>query len=140
MVGFPPLAPSIEGPVLVHYGSFETKFLRQMLARYGGPPEDQDVARAIATPVNLLSKIFARIYFPAYSNGLKDVARYLGFNWSEANASGILICLRLHVGDDARRCSQTEANCLQRRGLCSTRKSHRLRCQPYVTAGIPRRA
>ena len=83
------LLRSIEGPVLVHYGSFETKFLRQMLARYGGPPEDQDVARAIATPVNLLSKIFARIYFPAYSNGLKDVARYLGFNWSEANASGI---------------------------------------------------
>jgi predicted RecB family nuclease len=83
------LLRSIEAPVLVHYGSFETKFLRQMLARYSGPREDQGVAHAIATPVNLLSKIFAHIYFPTYSNGLKDVARYLGFNWSEANASGI---------------------------------------------------
>ena len=33
--------------------------------------------------------IFGSLYFPTYSNGLKDIARYLGFEWSDANASGL---------------------------------------------------
>jgi hypothetical protein len=39
--------------------------------------------------VNLLSVIFGSLYFPTYSNGLKDIARYLGFEWSDANVSGL---------------------------------------------------
>jgi hypothetical protein len=30
------------------------------------------------------------VYFPTYSNGLKDVASYLGFRWSESAASGLV--------------------------------------------------
>ena len=29
------------------------------------------------------------MYFPTYSNSLKHIARYLGFTWAEADASGI---------------------------------------------------
>ena len=32
--------------------------------------------------------IFAQIYLPTYSNGLKDVGAWLGCKWSGANASG----------------------------------------------------
>ena len=39
--------------------------------------------------VNVLSIIRAHIYFPTYSNGLKDIGRYLVFDWTEPDASGI---------------------------------------------------
>jgi len=80
---------SIDRPVLVHYGSFETFFLKHMTHRYGGPPAGSDSAQAIESTVNLLSLIFGQVYFPCYSNGLKEISRFLGFEWSEPNASGI---------------------------------------------------
>ena len=79
---------AITQPVLLHYGSFETTFLKRMTERYGGPPEDSAAARAIKSAINLLSVIFAQIYLPTYSNGLKDVGAWLGCKWSGANASG----------------------------------------------------
>ncbi len=80
---------SIDRPVLVHYGSFETIFLKHMMDRYGGPPAGSDSAEALESTVNLLSLIFGQVYFPCYSNGLKEISRFLGFEWSEPNASGI---------------------------------------------------
>jgi len=79
----------IENPVLVHYGSFETTFLKRMCQRYGEPSEGSVVAKAIKSAVNLLSVIFAQVYFPGYSNGLKEVAGWIGFKWSAPNASGV---------------------------------------------------
>jgi hypothetical protein len=38
--------------------------------------------------VNLLSFIFGQIYFPTYSNSLKEVVSSLGFMWSHTNLSG----------------------------------------------------
>jgi predicted RecB family nuclease len=80
----------IENPILIHYGGYETNFLRQMSERYGKPLWDSTAAKALAAPVNLLSFIYARIYFPAHSNGLKDRAKFLGFEWSAPNASGAM--------------------------------------------------
>ena len=37
---------------------------------------------------NLLKSIYASIYFPTFTNGLKDVASYLGFNWSDPTLTG----------------------------------------------------
>jgi len=79
---------AIEKPVLIHYGSFETTFLRRMSERYGEPSGDSRVAKVLATAINLVSVIFAQIYFPTYSNGLKDVGAWLGCKWSGVNASG----------------------------------------------------
>ena len=45
--------------------------------------------KLIAESVNILSVIYAQIYFPTYSNGLKEIAQYLGFQWSENTASGL---------------------------------------------------
>ena len=78
----------IENPVLIHYGRFETTFLKRMCQRYGEPPEGSVAFNAIATAVNILPMIYAQVYFPAYSNGLKAVADWLGFRWSVPDASG----------------------------------------------------
>ncbi|MGA9669875.1 MAG: IS66 family transposase [Terracidiphilus sp.] len=80
---------TIASPTIVHYGSFETAFLKKMSDRYCAPPEGSVAASAIVSAVNLLSFIFARIYFPTYSNGLKDIARYLDFKWNDPGASGL---------------------------------------------------
>ncbi len=81
------LLATVESPTLIHYGSFETAYLKHLLARYGGPANGA-VADALDRPVNLLSIIYAHIYLPTYSNGLKDHARFLGFDWSEPSAAG----------------------------------------------------
>ena len=39
--------------------------------------------------VNVLSLLAENIYAPTYSNGLKEVAGFLGFKWTDANASGL---------------------------------------------------
>ena len=78
-----------EKPVLVHYGSYETTFSKQMAERHGGPQAESVAAKAIASALNLVSVMFAKIYFPTFSNGLKEIARYLGFEWSLVSASGV---------------------------------------------------
>jgi predicted RecB family nuclease len=79
----------IDRPVLIHYGSFETTFLKRMCDRYGSPSKNSAVATAISTSINVLSLIFAQVYFPTYSNGLKEVARCLGYEWSDPSFSGL---------------------------------------------------
>lgn len=80
----------VESPRLIHYGSYEALFLKRMKARYPEAIEDSTLLdRLIAGSVNILSVIYAHIYFPTYSNGLKEIARYLGFQWSETDASGL---------------------------------------------------
>jgi hypothetical protein len=84
---------NIEKPTLIHYGSYETTFLKQMCERYGGPENNSGGAEALQSRLNLLSNLFGTVYFPTYSNGLKDCAKSLGFAWSAANASGAMAIL-----------------------------------------------
>ena len=79
----------VDNPVLIHYGSFESIFLKRMSERHGAPPAGRGAARALESPINLLSIIFGQIYFPTYSNRLKEIAGWLGFKWSEQEASGL---------------------------------------------------
>jgi predicted RecB family nuclease len=93
----------IDAPRLVHYGAYETTFLRQMGKRYPNPEGTALLDQLIGSAVNLLSTIYARVYFPTYSNGLKDVARYLGFRWSEPAASGLVALAWRHEWEYSRR-------------------------------------
>src|ERR1035441_4655182 len=54
---------AVEKPVLIHYGSYETSFLKRMCERFG-EPRDGSVARAIQVGVDLLSVTFAQVFFP----------------------------------------------------------------------------
>ena len=84
------LLASVENPQVLHYGSYETIFLKRMKERYGGLGESpQYVDKLIAQAVNVLSIIYSQIYFPTYSNGLKDIARYIGFQWTDGSATGL---------------------------------------------------
>jgi predicted RecB family nuclease len=79
----------ITDPQLIHYGSYETIFLKRMCQRHGGPPEGSHAAAAVDRATNLLSFIYAQIYFPTYSNGLKEISGYLGFRWLGSLTSGL---------------------------------------------------
>jgi predicted RecB family nuclease len=71
---------------LFHYGSYEKALLKRMrrvVARKGLAD------RALDKALNVLSVIHAHVYFPTFSNGLKDVAGHLGFSWTAENASGL---------------------------------------------------
>ncbi len=77
--------------VLFHYDSYETKFIKKMGSEYGGNAELLEKIRSRG--FNVLSAIYGRIYFPSYSNDLKSIASFLGFKWSDQNASGIMSLL-----------------------------------------------
>ena len=77
-------------PRLIHYGSYETQFLKRMKARYPALTTESNLIESlISSSLNLISFTYAQIYFPTYSNTLKEIARFLGFQWSESNASGL---------------------------------------------------
>jgi transposase len=74
---------------IVSYGAYEIRFLRQMKARYIlGPDDVEFVDRLIETSINLVGRIYGKIYFSTFSNSLKEVGRYLGFEWTWPRASG----------------------------------------------------
>jgi predicted RecB family nuclease len=80
----------LDNPVLIHYGAYETSFLKRLAGRYLASPEDTAYVDALVKrAVNLLAVTYSQIYFPTYSNGLKEVARHLGFQWSHPSASGL---------------------------------------------------
>jgi predicted RecB family nuclease len=79
----------VENPVLIHYGSYETIFLRRMGDRHGKPPTRSIPDATFERAVNLLSVVFAQVYYPCHSNGLKEVAKHLGFQWSDDTATGM---------------------------------------------------
>ncbi|MER9129023.1 TM0106 family RecB-like putative nuclease [Mesorhizobium sp. M0768] len=79
----------VEKPQIVHHGAYESRFLKAMRERWTASIEDADfLDQLIDGAVNLLGCIYGRIYFPTYSNGLKDIARWLGFEWTCSQASG----------------------------------------------------
>jgi predicted RecB family nuclease len=97
---------TIDDPRLFHYGAFERRFLKLMKERW--PSDDDNAAfvdRLIERSVNILAIIYGRVYFPTYTNGLKDVAHSLGFKWTWPHASGQAAILARRcwelTGDDA---------------------------------------
>jgi len=74
---------------IVCYGEFERVFLRRMKSRYPAVQVVPGLIDALLEKsTNLLSSLYAQIYFPTYSNRLKDVASYLGYVWAYPGASG----------------------------------------------------
>lgn len=75
-----------ESYLLYAYGSYEAAFVKRMCLKSGRPELGEEI---LARLVNVLSVIHDHVYFPTYSNGLKDIGSYLGFRWTEVDASGI---------------------------------------------------
>ncbi len=100
---------TIDDPIILHYGAYEARFLRHMKQRYSnGVEEDDFINQLVNRSLNLLNVIYGKIYFPAYSNSLKEIARFLGFSWTHPQASGgaaLLMrrCYELTGDEDMRR-------------------------------------
>ena len=79
----------IDNPRLIHYGAYESRFLKLMRERWQAADDGGALIERIADgSTNLISSIYGKIYFPTYSNSLKDIARWLGFEWTWPHASG----------------------------------------------------
>jgi predicted RecB family nuclease len=71
---------------LIHYGSYETTFLKRMRKALG---QSRTATKLLSRSFNLLSIIHSHIYFPVHSNSLKVIGGYLGFTWTDHDASGL---------------------------------------------------
>ncbi len=71
---------------LFHFGSYEKALLRRMRKVV---TRKELIDRALDKAVNILSVLHTNVYFPTYSNGLKDVGRYLGCTWADEKSSGL---------------------------------------------------
>lgn len=87
---------------LFHYGSFDSQFLIKMNKKYDDNESAVERLKHIqANSINVLSMIYGKIYFPTCSNSLKDIAKYLGWKWSEANATGLKSLVWRHQWDNS---------------------------------------
>jgi predicted RecB family nuclease len=68
------------------YGSYERAFITRMrkVAK-----RKKLVDRILNALVNVLTLVYSQVYFPTYSNGLKDIGRYVGRTWTDPEASGL---------------------------------------------------
>jgi predicted RecB family nuclease len=80
------LAASFDRYHIFHYGAYEAKCLKRIRSN---PSLTARIDRVLTSATNILSLIYGRIYFPVYSNGLKDVASALGYAWTDKAASGL---------------------------------------------------
>ena len=78
---------SLQTYTVLHFGAYEVRALRRMQRRLPSGYENQ-IESVLKKSLNVLSVLGRHVYLPLYSNGLKDVARYLGYRWSAPNASG----------------------------------------------------
>jgi predicted RecB family nuclease len=69
---------------LYHYGSYEQRAIAQLAKRY-----ETDAESVIKRLVNVNRYIYGKVYFPVWSNGLKDIGHYIGAKWTSPIASGL---------------------------------------------------
>lgn len=72
-----------EAPIY-HYGSYDSKAFNELSERY--PSELSEFKERL---INVNTLIFGKIYFPTYSNSLKQIGFSLGFAWTSQKASGL---------------------------------------------------
>ena len=74
--------------LLFHFGSYEKRALKRMQSRL--PEKYKKALDSIQErTVNLLSIVHSHIYFPTWSNSLKEIAAFLGFEWSDGEVTGL---------------------------------------------------
>jgi hypothetical protein len=73
---------------IFHYGAYEKDYIKKMLRKYPSPGAPFGTTWE-PTLFNVLAAIRTNVYFPTYSNGLKDIGKHLGMVWSGTVTSGI---------------------------------------------------
>jgi predicted RecB family nuclease len=78
MVNQYPAAP------IYHYGSYEPRTIAKLARRYA--TDSESLKKRM---INVHKQIYGKVYFPVYSNRLKDVVRFVGATWTHPDASGL---------------------------------------------------
>src|SRR6266702_406169 len=85
-----------EAPIY-HYGIYEPRAIEKLATRY-----QTDCGHIKQRMVNVLSFIYGKVYFPARSNSLKDIGRFIGAFWTSPNASGLQTLVWRHQWEETR--------------------------------------
>jgi predicted RecB family nuclease len=79
-INFYPEAP------IYHYGSYEAKAIKKLSKNH----LDEDSYKLLEKRlININQYIYGKVYFPVYSNSLKDLGKYVGASWSNSLSSGL---------------------------------------------------
>jgi hypothetical protein len=93
---------------VVHFGRYEKDFVREMIQRYGldgGPSEAELLSRLF----DVHGAIRTNVFFPVFSNGLKEIASFLEFHWQGSVRSGIESIVWRHKWEECRDATMKEA-------------------------------
>jgi predicted RecB family nuclease len=82
------LLEPIDDFIIYHYGSYETQAIKSAAKVLPNYYQGQ-LKNILDRLFNILHVFTQNIYVPTYSNGLKEIARFLKYNWSEKDASGL---------------------------------------------------
>jgi predicted RecB family nuclease len=81
---------------IFHYGNYDSKAIEILGKRYNSSITQIQQLHLI----NISNSIFGKIYFPVYSNRLKELGNYIGAAWTSINASGIQSLVWRHLWED----------------------------------------
>lgn len=87
LVQFLEWALDLPDPIFYHWHSYEATHLRKMSERYG---IDSDLANNVLNRLEDLEPLVVKAFaFPTHGEGLKPIARYLGFSWSQKDVDAV---------------------------------------------------
>ena len=69
---------------IYHYGVYDRRVIEKVGKRY-----DVQVEEVVKRMFNVASTVYGTIYFPARSNSLKDLGKFIGATWTSPHASGL---------------------------------------------------
>src|SRR5262249_47282674 len=84
---FVDLVASLPGCKLFHFGRYDADAVRQ--AAGNNPHVRAHAERIHSESMDVLRLVDSHVYFPTYSSSLKEIASFLGFRCSQADASGL---------------------------------------------------
>jgi len=71
---------------IYYYGSYEARVFKRMLPF---APTKALAQLLEESTTNVLNFVYSNMYFPTYSNSLKDIGQFLGYKWSTDSATGL---------------------------------------------------
>ena len=88
LTSFINLVSKLHDYTIYHYGSYETQALKKLNKVFDNR-FDKEIELIAKRSKNILSYFSSHIYPPTYTNSLKNITNYIGFEWADKKASGL---------------------------------------------------
>lgn len=108
---------------IYHYGNYEVRALKKLANR-----NETDADAIIKRLVNVNGFIYGKVYFPTYSNRLKELGKFIGAEWSSEEASGLQSLVWRYHWEQSQNLSIQQKLIVYNRDDCKTLKylTHKL--------------